>query len=355
LRTSHARGERSFRDATFAAARFENFRLDDCDFSGAQINNVTFTSSSFTRCRFERAKLRHVTFLGCHFTDCDLSYSQAANLSFRSSSLVGCTLDKMLATDSAFHSTRMSHSRCFNIRLDGTHFIACDITLSSFDHALMQQTSFVATNLGAWAESRDVWFGSGANVDWRSVSLSLRSSRLEGFLLATKMPEAFVHYMIECARTLDPNAVFRMMRSTFISYGGPDAEFARRLRDDLQRAGVRTFLFEDDARPGEKLHDVMRDGVNRFERIVLVCSKASLDRKGVLNEIEQALAREAREGGVAYLIPVTIDNYVFSWSPQRPQLAQELRDRVVADFRGTQDNDRRYSWALQRLLAALAT
>lgn len=55
----------------------------------------------------------------------------------------------------------------------------------------------------------------------------------------------------------------------------------------------------------------MREGINKHDRMILICSKHSLDRPGVLNEIEEVLAREAREGGTAYLIRIRLDDYLF--------------------------------------------
>ncbi|MDI1484829.1 toll/interleukin-1 receptor domain-containing protein [Polyangium sp. y55x31] len=99
---------------------------------------------------------------------------------------------------------------------------------------------------------------------------------------------------------------------------------------------------------------MMRKGVNEHDRVVLVCSKASLDRKGVLNEIEETLAREAREGGETYLIPIRLDDYVFTgWRPKREDIAQAIRDRVVADFEGADADPAKFDRALSQLLRAL--
>jgi hypothetical protein len=106
--------------------------------------------------------------------------------------------------------------------------------------------------------------------------------------------------------------------------------------------------------PGKKLHKVMRDGVNQYDRIILICSKGSLNRPGVLNELTETLQREAREGGKEYLIPIRLDNYLFKgWAPADTLLAQTVRDRVVADFRGTKNNTDKYKAALTRLVTAL--
>lgn len=146
----------------------------------------------------------------------------------------------------------------------------------------------------------------------------------------------------------------KLLRSTFISYGGPDETFARKLYEALHRNGVTTFFFAEHAVPGKKLHETMREGVNEFDRIVLICSKDSLGRPGVQNEIEQVLAREARSGGEAFLIPIRIDDFVFSgWTPSRPALKQEVCDRVVADFRGADTDPAKFDAGMMRLITAL--
>lgn len=145
------------------------------------------------------------------------------------------------------------------------------------------------------------------------------------------------------------------MQSTFISYGSPDEPFARKLYEALKQNNVTTFFFAEHAVPGEKLHRLMRNGVNEYDRVILVCSKNSLDRTGVLNEIEELLAREARNGGTSYLIPVRLDNYVFhGWNPPHPDTAQAIRDRVVADFEGAESNQGKFDVAFSRLLLALS-
>jgi hypothetical protein len=145
-----------------------------------------------------------------------------------------------------------------------------------------------------------------------------------------------------------------VMQSTFISYGQPDIDFARKLHLELERRGAITFFFPEHAEPGERLHRVMRKGVNEFDRIILICSRCSLDRLGVLNEIEEALSREARDGGTPYIIPITIDDYIYSaWNPPRLDLAQAIRDRVVADFRMAVTDESEFKKAIGKLVNTL--
>jgi hypothetical protein len=86
-------------------------------------------------------------------------------------------------------------------------------------------------------------------------------------------------------------------------------------------------------------------------------------RKGVLNEIVETLGRESRDGGESYVIPITLDDYMFTrarpedadkhWAPPRPDVAQAVRDRVVADFRGVDTDEGIFKNALVSLMKAL--
>ena len=139
-----------------------------------------------------------------------------------------------------------------------------------------------------------------------------------------------------------------------LSYGEPDELFAERLCMALEAKGVRTWFFPRDAEPGAKLRHVIRQGVNNHDRVVLICSRDSLQMKEVTNEIEQALARESREGGSAVLLPITTDDFIFSeWSPQDPDKKQELLDRIVADFRKAATDQAEFDKQVERFVAAL--
>ncbi len=115
-----------------------------------------------------------------------------------------------------------------------------------------------------------------------------------------------------------------------------------------------TFFFPVHAMVGERLHRVMRVGVNDYDRVILICSQESLGRSGVLNEIEEALTREAREGGRQVLMPIRLDDYVFDgWAPDRVDVKQAVCDRVIADFTKARSSDKAFRSALRTLLKGL--
>jgi uncharacterized protein YjbI with pentapeptide repeats len=323
LLKAYAEGERSFRKVRVTNADLRGADFSHADFMLAELKG-NLSGANFTNANLSGAELVGVDLSRANFTDAKLIETH-----FEGSKLVDADL-----TD-----TGLWECRLVNVSLAGARF----------DGASLAQTVMLDIDLGPLCEAK-VRHESPSTVDWRSVAKSIRAPNLKAFLIGTGMPEVFVEYMVECARSLDKEALFAMMQSTFISYGGPDEEFARKLHEALQKNGVRTFLSSEHAVPGEKLHRMMRKGVNEHDRVILICSRNSLDRRGVLNEIEETLQREARDGGASYLIPIRLDNYVFDgWHPPSADLAQAIRDRVVADF----TDGARFKVELSRLLGAL--
>jgi hypothetical protein len=143
-----------------------------------------------------------------------------------------------------------------------------------------------------------------------------------------------------------------MHKTLFVSYGGPNAQAAAKINQKIKAKGVKTWFFPVDALPGQKLHRMMHDGVNKYDRVLLICSKDSLTRPGVLNEIERVLEREAKEGGSSVLIPITLDDFVFSdWAPEREDLADQLRSRVITTVDVNDQN--KFDEQIERIVTAL--
>lgn len=144
------------------------------------------------------------------------------------------------------------------------------------------------------------------------------------------------------------------MQSTFISYGGPDEAFARKLYDALRAHHVIVFFFPETALVGERIDNEVFRRIQEHDRVLLVCSRHSLNRPGVINEIQETLDREARDGGATYLLPIMIDDYVLTgWGKTQPELAERIGRRIVADFRKAKRSKNAFDAAMARVLNAL--
>ena len=123
----------------------------------------------------------------------------------------------------------------------------------------------------------------------------------------------------------------------------------------LEAQGVATFYFPEHAPAGQKLGRVARVGVNQHDRVVLFCSKAGLSSSRVLNELDETLEREAREGGSARLIPIKLDGFVSSpdWKPPNADVVHAVNGRVMVDLIGADRDAAKLDKGVQRLIAAL--
>lgn len=236
-------------------------------------------------------------------------------------------------------NSTFSNSVLRALYLDGSRVDLLKLPGTLLESSVLSATTITNTDLWPFIESSPRHQGQ-SSLDYQSVAKTIAEKpshpsksdpypSLRRFLENSGMPSVAATYLIESIRSLDADNLRSPMQSTFISYGGPDESFAMRLNADLEKNGVTTFFFPFDAVFGEKLHSTMRR-VDEYDRVILVCSAQSLHRKGVQNEIEKVLEREAREGGSSLLIPIAIDDYVFSdWEPVRRALRQEILSRVV--------------------------
>lgn len=367
-------GQRDFRAYRIVSPKpdFSGRDLSGADFSSLDLAGANLSEASLISARFVQANLFAADLSGAELTSAYLTSANLESARLHEANLTTARLDQanLAAADLTFADLSGAHLQAANLRgalmestnlvaavLDGAHLefallSHANVTGAQFHRTHFRDTLFIDVALDTLADA-DVCHEGPSHVNFGTIVRSLARGRLKGFLRETGMPDVFVEYMIDCARSLEPDMVFSLLQSTFISYGGPDEAFARKLNAALAERGVNTFFFGDHAVPGERLHRIMRKGVNDYDRVILVCSQASLNRPGLMNELQETLAREARDGGQSYLLPIRLDDYVIDgWRPVDPGIAQTVRDRVIADFRAHEHTER-FHQQLARLVAAL--
>jgi len=314
LSRRYAAGEREFAGIDLTEANLCGINLAGVNLSGAE-----FMRADLTTANLSGANLRGASFWKANLNAVNLSNAVANSTLFSGANLFAAMLEGADLRGAILEGAILNEAR---------------IGGANFENCALGETFICNTNMSALVRQEVVTHRAPSSIDWRSVVRSLYEPRLKVFLQNAGFPELYAERMVYAAKELDPARASSLLLSTFISYGGPDELFAQRLNEALKRRGVTTFFFKDDAPPGERLHRVMRKGVNEHDRTILVCSESSLQRPGLLNELEETLAREARDGGQTHLIAIRLDNYVLTgWAPHNADLAQAVRDRVVADFR----------------------
>lgn len=144
--------------------------------------------------------------------------------------------------------------------------------------------------------------------------------------------------------------------SCFISYSHGDQLFARRLHDALQDNGISCWLDEHQLLPGQDIYDEVDEGIERRDKVLLCCSRASLSSWWVDKEINAAFDKERRQWKdrrqkSLVLIPLNLDDYMFSgeWKSGK---ATEIQARLAADFTDWEDN-MKFNQQVKRLIKAL--
>jgi hypothetical protein len=319
-------GERMFRKTQLYDEVIET-SMPGVDFEGSSLrvlfNDVVLSGASFRNADLAFAQF-DAALIGANFDGADLPWADLGWSNLK---------------DTTFRGARLR-----NATFKGANLIGAD-----FENARLDGTAFLDVDLSSLAVSTGVIHEGPSYVDHRTVLRSIRSPALGELLSRLGTPAIFVEFMTKCASSIAEPTMSSLLQSTFISYGEPDAVFARRLNEALHANGVRTFFFPEHAVPGKKLHRTMREGVNQFDRVLLICSKNSLSRRGVLNEVEETLAREARDGGASYLIPILLDDWLFEPAID-PSIGRAICDRVASDFR----DPTKFDSALAKLIGALS-
>lgn len=254
-----------------------------------------------------------------------------------------------------FSNRNMSGARFKNARLEGaklvdTIFHGANLNGANLAGSIMFDTVFRRVNLSA-VKGLDTVIHHGPSTIGIDTLLRSRGKISQKFMEGIGCPKDSITPLLEWAKRYRSTRDFE---SVFISFGGPDEEFAKKISARLKEKGVDTFFFPVSANFGDKLHRVMRDGVNGHDKVILICSKASLNRPGVVNEIEETLTRESREGGAQILIPIRLDDFVFTdWAPEYPGLALAIRDRVIADFENADKDESKFDSQMNRLIDVL--
>jgi len=122
---------------------------------------------------------------------------------------------------------------------------------------------------------------------------------------------------------------FRQYYSVGISYAEENIEAAENLYNFLDKHGVSVMMFPTHAKTGETTDSFMFRMIQECERMILLCSEASLNKTGVLNEIDKALGKEARQPGQINIMPIWLDEYVIKgWNPANSYIATEIKRKT---------------------------
>jgi hypothetical protein len=334
--------------------QFKGINLDRAQLAGVDLTAASFYGASLRAVDLTDATLTYVQFKGADLTGACLS-----NAFVNATDLIGATFIEANLTKVHFIGACLARADCTRADMRSAYFGNASLADAIFVGANVEGASLSSTYLddvdvSVFCEARKLKHSGPSSIDFRTVMKTYRHPNLKQFIVDCGVPEIFATYMIDCARALGEPLMRSLMQSTFISYGGPDEAFARRLYDALRAHGVVVFFFPEGATVGERIDNEVFRRIQEHDRVLLVCSRESLNRAGVVNEIQETLDREARDGGATYLLPIMLDDYVLDgWSKTHPELAKRVGLRIIGDFRKTKRNKAAFDNAMARVVDAL--
>ncbi|HLF03739.1 MAG TPA: toll/interleukin-1 receptor domain-containing protein [Dehalococcoidia bacterium] len=330
--------------ANLSGANLFQADLIQCSLHGANLGRAVLSEAVLRRAFLTNADLRRAVLtttdlLQADLGQADLRWSILRRADLGGVNLAGADLSGADLTFTTFDNTNLDHTQLSEARLDGTVIIGCDLS-SVLGLEAVEHLGPSSVGLDTIARSRG----------------KIPVAFLQGIGLSDTM---ITHVRAMAAERLQGV-------TCFIAYGSQDQPLADRLHTDLQKQGVRCWYYPDITGTNRRVWENLERSVRAFDKVVVICSEASLKTQAVVDEVERALAREvpetprpagadqrrkSRSKGQEVLFPIRVGEYVLDgW--QHPRQG-DVAARATADFTGWDRAPRKYRRALGQLLHAL--
>ena len=286
----------------------------EADLSGADLSWADLSQADLMFAKLSGANLTRASLFGANLSMADLSGANLGGAILAFANLLGAYLGQANLAEARFSGTSLG--RCY---------VWDAIGLSAVNHV-------EPSSIGA-----DTLIGS-----FRATGNRL-TPELATFFLGAGVPKELLDAL---PRILAQVKYY----SCFIAYGGPDEEFAKRLKETLSSRGVSCWLYPTDAKPGEPIGRETGQMRRQAEKVIVICSAKGLVRDGLLQEIEGQLEEDPDK-----LIPISLDDiwnkpgFRVQRSDQGRNFQPDLLKLTYVDF----SDPSRYEEALERLLKGL--
>ncbi len=320
-------------EADLAMVNLAGANLRGADLHGADLSGASLGGSDLGEANLRGAILRGA----------DLSWSYLSGTDLREADLGGALLGDANLGDANLAKADLSGADLHGVDLRGTDLFGTCIADANFEETILGSTKFGNVDLSSVKGLTNVKHAAASTIGVDTIYRS-KGDIPEAFLRGAGIPENLIAFINSRSRRREPTF------SCFICHSFKDKRFCDRLHADLQAHGVRTWYFPEDAPRGKRFFAEIVYKVKMFDKVIVVCSKHSLQSKPVIRDMIDTLKREYEEHG-EFLFPVRLDNFLLKeW--QHPQKAVVI-EKVVADFRGWNRSAVKYEDGFKNLLRTL--
>ena len=125
----------------------------------------------------------------------------------------------------------------------------------------------------------------------------------------------------------------------FLSHSNVDSEFALKLGTDLEKGGIRVWIYEAEMMIGDSLIEKISKAIDETDYLGVVLSQSSVKSEWVKKEVNIAMTQEI-QGKRVKVLPLLLDNC---------EVPAYLQDKVYADFRNPSNYERELRKIVKRV------
>jgi uncharacterized protein YjbI with pentapeptide repeats len=324
--------------------------LNDADLSGRILDGADFTLANLVRADLSNTSLENANFNRANLLRTKLNNAILIKANFTAAEFFGVNLSNADLSGASFNNAEIEH----------TNFERATLAESDFSYAFIFNSNFLAVDFSkvkaAWTVFAEMDLSVGTGLDKMSLNGPCTIGVDTLYKSKGKIPEIFLRHagVPDNLITYLPSLIRKAIEfySCFISHSSKDKRFCDLLYADLQASSIRAWYFPEDAKWGESVWGEIDKSIKLYDKLIVICSKNSLQSGPVLREIERALNREDREGK-NILFPVRLDDYVFQgWSHERKD---DVLRKIVGNFKGWNRSAAKYEDGFKKLIKALQT
>jgi len=328
--------------ADLRVCMLQGFNFVNCDFSDANLNDVSMGFSLFQSCKFNHADMRQThpgssRFYGGSFKGTNLERAYMAEGIFIGADFTGANLVGVTAAWANFRRCIFDNANMRKMILQNCEMPQASLRGAQLHEAELMNTVLSGVNLTGATGLDAMRFSAPSAFDSEAAELS--GSLPLAFLRGCGLADEVIEFYESLSGAIQFN-------SCFISFAEADRNFTDRLYADLQARGVRCYYVPESGRTGERLRGSLMGAIQMHEKLLVVLSATSITRPWVESEVEAAFERERNERR-DMLFPIRIDDSVMA---TKQAWAEEIRrTRRIGDFTNWQEPTN-YASNLDRLI-----
>jgi hypothetical protein len=351
-RAKNPSGKLDLENATLEKIQLFGVDLSHAKLRGANLTEALLGSVDLMGADLAEANLTQATLPWCNLISADLRGTKLKRAQTFSTNMNLAKLNDAILEEAGLLAVSLNSADLTNANLTGANLRLAVLFSCTLSGAKFTGARFGLTSIGGCDLTPCIGLEAAVHDDPSSIGIDtlVESFRTAGNCLTSDLEVFFRNAGVANEILLALPQIIAEVKysSCFVCYGEPDLDFATKLAKDLKARGVSCWLYAMDATPGERTWPEISRERREAEKMIVLCSAATLVRDGALKEIEEQIDEDPNK-----MIPVSLDDIWkeegFAVKRGKQDLKPFLLDKNYADF----SDSSKYNQSLNKLLNGL--